>query len=112
MTPAQIEGIWGQYAVRYDYDLAGRRISATDQNGHVRSEERRVGKECRSRWSADHEKKKHRRHSTILHCSKTSGCRTTHFSVVRAHTRLVFTAVALYVIPDPRHPSHLPHCCS
>src|SRR6266704_6064584 len=24
----------------------------------VRSEERRVGKECRSRWSADHEKKK------------------------------------------------------
>src|SRR5436189_5378557 len=25
-----------------------------------RSEERRVGKECRSRWSAYHEKKKHR----------------------------------------------------
>src|SRR5690349_22024086 len=25
---------------------------------HVRSEERRVGKECRSRWSPDHEKKK------------------------------------------------------
>src|SRR5436190_8511629 len=25
-----------------------------------RSEERRVGKECRSRWSADHEKKKKR----------------------------------------------------
>src|SRR5437870_12010227 len=24
----------------------------------VRSEERRVGKECRSRWAADHEKKK------------------------------------------------------
>src|SRR5205085_7851155 len=24
-----------------------------------RSEERRVGKECRSRWSPDHEKKKH-----------------------------------------------------
>src|SRR5436305_14441494 len=24
----------------------------------MRSEERRVGKECRSRWSADHEKKK------------------------------------------------------
>ena len=24
----------------------------------VRSEERRVGKECRSRWSPDHEKKK------------------------------------------------------
>src|SRR6266403_5337089 len=26
----------------------------------VRSEERRVGKECRSRWSPDHEKKKKR----------------------------------------------------
>src|SRR5688572_20555810 len=26
--------------------------------GLIRSEERRVGKECRSRWSADHEKKK------------------------------------------------------
>src|SRR6267143_3332199 len=26
--------------------------------GIVRSEERRVGKECRSRWSPDHEKKK------------------------------------------------------
>src|SRR5687768_17733216 len=25
--------------------------------GRERSEERRVGKECRSRWSADHEKK-------------------------------------------------------
>src|SRR5690348_18367837 len=28
-----------------------------DQPG-LRSEERRVGKECRSRWSADHERKK------------------------------------------------------
>ena len=27
--------------------------------GLHRSEERRVGKECRSRWSPDHEKKKH-----------------------------------------------------
>src|SRR5690349_4920725 len=25
---------------------------------HIRSEERRVGKECRSRWSPEHEKKK------------------------------------------------------
>src|SRR5207245_11114660 len=32
---------------------------------HPRSEERRVGKECRSRWSPDHEKKKeeYRKHS-------------------------------------------------
>src|SRR5439155_19055718 len=27
-------------------------------HNYTRSEERRVGKECRSRWSADHEKKK------------------------------------------------------
>src|SRR5687767_1600461 len=29
--------------------------------GKVRSEERRVGKECRSRWARDHEKKKRKR---------------------------------------------------
>src|SRR5690349_22060057 len=28
--------------------------------GSIRSEERRVGKECRSRWSPDHEKKRKR----------------------------------------------------
>src|SRR5437762_11957118 len=31
---------------------------AIEQTGLLRSEERRVGKECRSRWSPDHEKKK------------------------------------------------------
>src|SRR5437879_12757072 len=36
--------------------LAGRR----DGLVHVRSEERRVGKECRSRWGADSERKKSR----------------------------------------------------
>src|SRR5690606_40301155 len=30
-----------------------------------RSEERRVGKECRSRWSPDHEKKKEKRHGVV-----------------------------------------------
>src|SRR5690606_40934476 len=30
-----------------------------------RSEERRVGKECRSRWSADHEKKKKRQKNKV-----------------------------------------------
>src|SRR5688572_31791668 len=35
-----------------------------DNGGLNRSEERRVGKECRSRWSPDHEKKKKR--STIM----------------------------------------------
>src|SRR5687767_16000305 len=31
---------------------------------HSRSEERRVGKECRSRWSAEHEKKKREKEAT------------------------------------------------
>jgi len=35
MNQAQIDAIWNQYAVRYAYDLAGRRVSATDQNGYV-----------------------------------------------------------------------------
>src|SRR5436189_6015430 len=30
----------------------------TQEEKQTRSEERRVGKECRSRWSPDHEKKK------------------------------------------------------
>ena len=33
MTQAQIDAVWNQYAARYAYDLAGRRISAIDQNG-------------------------------------------------------------------------------
>src|SRR5262245_66600030 len=37
-------------------------LRAIDTHGVVRrSEERRVGKECRYRWSADHEKKKKER---------------------------------------------------
>src|SRR5438034_7866447 len=37
-----------------------------DEEAILRSEERRVGKECRSRWSADHEKKKkEKRESSI-----------------------------------------------
>src|SRR5689334_23785173 len=35
-----------------------RDISLTTRAHQRRSEERRVGKECRSRWSRDHEKKK------------------------------------------------------
>src|SRR5438132_14373507 len=36
-----------------------RRQPAPDRHRHIhRSEERRVGKECRSRWSSEHEKKK------------------------------------------------------
>ena len=32
----------------------GRIIAVANQKGGVRSEERRVGKECRSRWSPYH----------------------------------------------------------
>src|SRR5688572_31565406 len=48
-------------------DLAGREPHPVRDSGPVRrdratrSEERRVGKECRSRWSPDHEKKKNKR---------------------------------------------------
>src|SRR5690606_39283672 len=33
-------------------------VLAEGARGHLRSEERRVGKECRSRWAPCHEKKK------------------------------------------------------
>src|SRR5205809_3480255 len=33
-------------------------VQTADEVIFLRSEERRVGKECRSRWSPDHEKKK------------------------------------------------------
>src|SRR5438034_11480549 len=41
--------------------------------GAIRSEERRVGKECRSRWAPDHEKKKQtgRREQPTLHQQST-----------------------------------------
>src|SRR5438445_13488701 len=37
----------------------------------ARSEERRVGKECRSRWSPDHEKKKESRGVELRRCAAT-----------------------------------------
>src|SRR5438477_12473434 len=37
-----------------------------DDGGQVRSEERRVGKECRCRWSPEHKKKKRKsRHENL-----------------------------------------------
>src|SRR5690625_7709877 len=36
----------------------------TVSRGEARSEERRVGKECRSRWAPDHEKKKRTKAAT------------------------------------------------
>src|SRR5438874_11190809 len=44
-------------------DAAG--ITAEQAKVSIRSEERRVGKECRSRWSPDHEKKKERHGNSI-----------------------------------------------
>src|SRR5687768_18429009 len=40
-----------------------RAIHAATGRWHLRSEERRVGKECRSRWSPYHEKKKKKRNT-------------------------------------------------
>src|SRR5688572_32041564 len=41
-----------------DPDEAAGRLDAAADDARSRSEERRVGKECRSRWVTDHEKKK------------------------------------------------------
>src|SRR5688572_20080688 len=39
---------------------ASRRVIAVEEQAHGRSEERRVGKECRSRWSTEHVKERRR----------------------------------------------------
>src|SRR5438445_13025796 len=44
----------------YAQYLARARLTHPDKGSSVRSEERRVGKECRSRWSPYHYKKKRR----------------------------------------------------
>src|SRR5438309_5298353 len=51
-TPADAKLSWPGRCLAYAIN------SATDFTG--RSEERRVGKECRSRWSPEHETKKRR----------------------------------------------------
>src|SRR5690554_8238403 len=49
-----------QFAVVFTAAVVGHRLSRILVcKAKMRSEERRVGKECRSRWSAEHEKKKH-----------------------------------------------------
>src|SRR3954449_5053278 len=56
------------YTFPYDaFDLGGRRI--------IRSEERRVGKEGRSRWSPDHLKKKKKRHTKTTNTDIREGLR-------------------------------------
>lgn len=34
MTNEQLNAVWAQYSVRHEYDVAGRRIATTDQNGN------------------------------------------------------------------------------
>ena len=46
-------GITG-YSVNYLYHLASKGMIPCVKRGRTRSEERRVGKECRSRWSPYH----------------------------------------------------------
>src|SRR5437870_10538181 len=48
------------YHDQYRYDSSFTYICTPNDTHACRSEERRVGKECRSRWSPDHEKKKKR----------------------------------------------------
>src|SRR5690349_23006571 len=53
----------GEVAVRIggqidDRGARGEHAGEEDDGRDARSEERRVGKECRSRWAPDHEKKK------------------------------------------------------
>src|SRR5437016_13153411 len=45
---------WRRAAQRIDHGADG---TTHPRSGRRRSEERRVGKECRSRWSPDHEKR-------------------------------------------------------
>src|SRR5947209_19108284 len=61
--------------------------------GDLRSEERRVGKECRSRWSSYHEKKKARASDWAARddrCLRRGGCRE-HQSrcALRSHRCLI-----------------------
>src|SRR5437764_12256851 len=83
--------IWDVVLIeRLDLSFGGGLTVLTGETGagkSIRSEERRVGKECRSRRGADHEKKKHSarresrsdastRHSTRLVTEVNSGIRT------------------------------------
>src|SRR5207253_9464865 len=44
-----------------DRDQPGQEHAVEHRRERIRSEERRVGKECRSRWTPDQEKKKEKR---------------------------------------------------
>src|SRR5690348_18386514 len=49
---------WRLHGPRDVSRVRARANDVHERRVHARSEERRVGKECRSRWSPDHEKKK------------------------------------------------------
>src|SRR5688572_33462831 len=49
---------WGPHCVRPTLPPQGSILAVGVDHGAGRSEERRVGKECRSRWSAEHEVRK------------------------------------------------------
>src|SRR5688500_20394106 len=51
----------GAYAHEASADGGYRLMLELDRRGSLRSEERRVGKECRARWGTDERKKKRRK---------------------------------------------------
>src|SRR5438034_3121317 len=53
-----MQGICGGMMMGLTFAIIGDIFSPAERGRYQRSEERRVGKECRSRGSADHEKKK------------------------------------------------------
>src|SRR5687767_5878414 len=59
---AAVEALWVMATdSSFDIDISipeGVTIPRSQRFAQIRSEERRVGKECRSRWSPDHEKKR------------------------------------------------------
>src|SRR5438093_13381508 len=66
-------------------DLAhGEDVHAVDLLRADRSEERRVGKECRSRWSPDHQKKKKTKAIRSSNVRQQEAARTKH----EAHDRI------------------------
>src|SRR6516164_10258606 len=50
--------IWAAMSLTRLYQKQGRQAEARPRLAECRSEERRVGKECRGRWSRDHYKEK------------------------------------------------------
>src|SRR5437016_7490337 len=62
LQPAWFRGLLrlvpGGRARRFAASVIDSATAYSNRRGHLRSEERRVGKECRARWARYHEKKK------------------------------------------------------